>query len=160
MNIAIISVFISGCKKISNEIAQFDSKIENDVKINCENENYECNIYCTAEGISSIFFQKPNNLNGLMISKQSEKYILSKDGLEANYLKNPLPNNTSLRFFIDILENILKEKEKLILKNEEEGEKIYEGVCDEKKYEVVLSKKNQILKISCQKPKLCVEFKL
>lgn len=160
MNIAILSCFVSGCKNLGNEIPHFDSKIESDVKINCKNENYECKIFYVPEGISSISFEKPSNLKGFTISRNDDKFVLSKDGLEVNYAKDPLPNNTHLRFFMDILENIFKEKEKLVLKNEEEGERVYEGICSEKKYEVVLSKKGQILRISCQNPELDVEFKL
>jgi len=160
LNIALLSCFVSGCKNLGNEIPQFDSKIESDVKINCKNENYECKIFYVPEGISSISFEKPSNLKGFTISRNDDKFVLSKDGLEVNYAKDPLPNNTFLRFFMDILENIFKEKEKLVLKNEEEGERVYEGICNEKKYEVVLSKKGQILRISCKNPELDVGFKL
>ena len=160
LSVALFSCFISGCKNSSNEILQFDSKIESDVKISCKNENYECKIFYAPEGISSISFEKPSNLGSFTISRSGDKFVLSKDGLEVNYSKDPLPKDTSLRLFMDILENIFKEKDKLVLKNEEEGEKIYEGVCNEKKYEVVLSKKNQIIRILCKEPELDVEFKI
>ena len=56
-------IFLSGCNKNSQEFPGINSIIDKKVKITSGNEEYTGNLIYSPEGIFSINFESPENLN-------------------------------------------------------------------------------------------------
>ena len=154
------SFIIGGCNTTAeNCIPRLNNKIEGNVKISSANEEYECRIFHTPEKITTLTFISPDNLKDFTISCREGMYEVTQGELEGEYTKNPLPKNSGIRNFIEILNNLSNEERIFKLKKEEEGERIYSGLIENKECSIVLGKNDNLIRISIQNPELEVEFK-
>ena len=158
--ILLSSLIISGCNNaVDKSFPIQNNVIERDVKISLACQQYEGKVYHSPEGLTSITFSSPQNLKDFTISRNSGKFEITQNGLEGQYTKQPLPQNSELRYFMDILDTISGDKSKLTLKKEEEGEKLYSGVINNNEFSIILGKNNDIIRISMNNPEMEVEFK-
>lgn len=161
LSILLSSFIFVGCQKasIDSTIPQATSKIENSVKISFQDNEYECNVLHTPEGLTTLTFNSPESLKDFTISRNCGKYEVTQGGLQGEYMKEPLPKDSPIKYFIDILDVLDDNERPFHLKSEEEGEKTYSGNLNDKECTVVLSRKGDIIRIQMQDPKFEVEFK-
>ena len=153
-------VLIGGCKSKENEtIPTIDNKIENSVKISSQNNEYECKVFHTPEGTTTVKFISPANLRGFIISRSGGKYEVSQDDLEGGYLRDPIQNNCAVKYMIDVLEELNKDERTFKFKSEEEGEKTYSGLIDGKGCDVILNSKGELIRISLEDLGINIEFR-
>jgi len=151
---------MGGCKSKENEmIPKVDNKIENSVKISSPNSEYECKVFHTPEGTTTVKFISPASLREFMISRSGGKYEVSHGELEGEYLKDPIQNNCAIKYMIDILEELNKEERAFKFKSEEEGEKTYSGIIEGKECTVVLNSKKELIRISLEDLGINIEFR-
>lgn len=162
----ILSIFLSsllfvGCEKsvVDSTIPQITSKIENNAKISFQDNEYECSVLHTPEGLTTLKFNSPESLKDFTISRNCGKYEVTQGELQGEYMKDPLPKDSPIKYFIDVLDALNDNERPFKLKNEEEGEKIYSGNLGEKECTVILGRKGEIIRIETQEPKFEVQFK-
>ena len=154
------TLLITGCSTtVDSQIPKLNAPLESNVKIVSSAEEYECKVFHTPEKVTTLTFVSPNNLKDFTISCTEGTYEVTQGGLEGEYTKNPLPKNSGIRGFVEILDVLSSDDRKLTLKKEEEGEKIYNGLIENKECTVVLGKKGNIIRVSIVNPELEVEFK-
>lgn len=161
LSILLSSLIFVGCEKsvVDSTMPQITSKIENNVKISFQDNEYECNVLHTPEGLTTLNFNSPESLKDFTISRNCGKYEVTQGGLQGEYMKEPLPKDSPIKYFIDVLDALDDNERQFKLKSEEEGEKIYSGNLGEKECTVVLGRKDEIIRIEMQEPKFEVQFK-
>lgn len=161
LSILLSSFIFVGCEKtiMDSTIPQITSKIESNIKISFQDNEYECSMLHTPEGLTTLNFNSPESLKDFTISRNCGKYEVTQGGLQGEYMKEPLPKDSPIKYFIDILDVLDDNERPFKLKSEEEGEKIYSGNLAEKECTVVLGRKDEIIRIEMQEPKFEVQFK-
>ena len=161
LSILLFSLVFAGCEKtvIDSTIPQMTSKIENNAKISFQDNEYECNVLHTPEGLTTLTFSSPESLKDFTISRNCGKYEVTQGGLQGEYMKEPLPKDSPIKYFIDVLDALDDNERPFKLKSEEEGEKIYSGNLNDKECIVILGRKGEIIRIEMQEPKFEVLFK-
>lgn len=161
LSILLSSLIFAGCEKtvVDSTIPQITSKIENNVKVSFRDNEYECNVFHTPEGLTTLTFSSPESLKDFTISRNCGKYEVTQGGLQGEYMKDPLPEDSPIKYFIDVLDVLNDNERPFKLKNEEESEKIYSGDLSGRECDVVLNRKGEIVRIGMQEPKFEVEFK-
>lgn len=158
--VLVMPCFMTGCQgSPDSQIPKLDGVIEKEVKISSPDEQYECKISHTPEGLTTLTFTSPQSLKDFTISRGCGKFGVTQSGLEAEYMKDPLPKDSAVKHFMDILDVLSSDERVFSLKNVEEGEKIFKGIFENKECEVVLSEKNEIIRICMHSPDIEVEFK-
>ena len=150
---------MGGCKNSGGgQIPKLDTQIEKKVKISSGSEEYECKLFHTPEGLTTLTFTYPENLKDFTISRGGESFEITKSGLEAKYAKDPLPKNSAIKRFIEILNAFGSEESNFSFKKSEEGEKIYKGNIENKECEVVLNDSGEIIRVCMHNPDAEVQF--
>jgi len=150
-----LSTLLVGCNNSEiNEFNKVNSNIESEVKIKSKDNEYKCKVYHTPEGLNTITFISPKNLEGFTISRNCGKYEVIQKELQGEYLKDPLPEDSELRKLMDILDNMSREEPGYNLKSEEEGERTYSG----EESEIVVDKRGNIIRIILKNPEAEMEF--
>ena len=160
VGVLIATFLLGGCNAslVDTNIPKLNTQLESTVKISSSNEEYECKLFHTPEKLTTLTFVSPENLKDFTISCREGMYEITQGGLEGEYTKNPLPKNSGIRSFIEILDILSGDERVLTFKNEEEGEKVYSGSIENKEC-IVVGKNNNIVRVSIKNPDLEVEFK-
>lgn len=161
LGLLLSSLIFVGCENtvVDSTIPQLNSKFENEARVSFQDNDYECKILHTPEGLTTITFVSPPSLKDFTISRNCGKYEITQGKLEGEYIKDPLPKDSPLKHFIDVLDVLNNSERPFKLKKEEEGEKIYSGSLEGKDCDIILGKKGDIIRVSMQNPKLEVQFK-
>ena len=150
-----LGTLLSGCN--NSEVSEFtnvNNNIESEIKIKSKDNEYKCKIFHTPEGLNTVTFSYPKNLEGFTISRNCGKYEVVQKELQGEYIKDPLPEDSEIRKLMDILDTLNREESGFNLKSEEEGEKTFVG----NESEVVLDKKGNIVRVSLKNPEAEIEF--
>ncbi len=155
-----LAFFASGCSKnvLDGQLPKLETKIEKDVKITSENEEYECKLFHTPEGLTTLTFTCPDTLKDFTISRSGGEFKINKSGLEAEYVKDPLPKDSAIKCLMDILSIFSSDERNFSFKKSEEGEKTYEGNVENRECEVVLNDTGEIIRICMHNPEVEFEF--
>jgi len=145
-------IFLSGCNKNSQEFPGINSIIDKKVKITSGDEEYTGNLIYSPEGIFSINFESPENLNNFKITRNCDKYEISQGDLQGEFTKNIIQENSKISKIIEILDNINNNNYKF--KEIEETERIY----DNSETELRFDKNNNLLRIDTKNPEISIEF--
>lgn len=151
--------FLAGCQNaVDSQIPKIDSNIESNVKIYSQETEYSFKVFHSPEGLTTVSFISPQNLKDFTISRNGGKFEVTQGGLQAEYMKDPLPQNAAVKYFMDVLDALSSEERNFNLKKQEEGEKTYKGTIENSECEVVLNNKGNIIRISAQNPAMEAEF--
>lgn len=150
---------LASCQsRADSQAPKIDSNIESNVKISSNDAEYSVKVFHSPEGLTRVSFISPQNLKDFAISRNDGKFEVTQGGLQAQYMKEPLPQNAAVRCFMDILDALSSEERNFNLKKQEEDEKTYKGTVENNECEVVFNNKGNIIRISAQNPKMEAEF--
>lgn len=155
---AIIGLCFTGCeKKLINSVPTVNTSIDSKVKLEKEGQSFCCNLVHTPEGISTVRFTSPKNLEGLTFSWENGNYKVEMKELSGEYNLTPWLENSDISYVIKVLDS-LNDIESLKFISKDESGQIFKGTAENFEYEVKLDSKNNIMSICVPKINLKISF--
>ncbi len=155
---AVMGLCFTGCeKKLINSVPIVNTSIDSKVKIEKDGESFNCNLVHTPEGISTVRFISPKNLEGLTFLWENGNYKVEMKELSGEYNLTPWLENSDISYVIKVLDT-LNDSETLKSISKDESGQIFKGTAENFEYEVKLDSKNNIMSICVPKIGLKVSF--
>jgi hypothetical protein len=145
---------LSGC---GNDYVDLITNFEGIVRVEANDKKYEFKIFHTPEGVSTVTFVEPKEINGLTFYWENGKYTVSMNNLSGEFTSEPLTDDSFVVRIIKVL-NSLNDKESLKRSEGEEGEEIIKGKCDNMDYEVAVNKKGEIVRMTIPESDIVASF--
>ncbi len=154
-----IALSFSGCKKniIENQ-PNMNLTFESDVKIQSNNQVYDCEIRHSDKETCTVKFKNPETLKNFTIAYENGKYSVSMQDLKGEFNLEPLCEKSGLATMIKIF-NMMKNTENLTFVSKQEGEKTYKGKLDSTEFEITLDETGNILHINLPIENFRADFK-
>ncbi len=150
-----LSIFLSGCaKNLNYDFPDVKFPIDKKIKIICGEREYKCNFFYTPEGICTVNFIEPQGLENFTICRKDNKYEISHNDLQANFIENSMVENSGIVKIIDFFDMINSENNDLKYQTQEESEKIYTN----NNYEARFDRENNLISLNIKNPDFIVEF--
>ena len=152
-------IFIfSGCRKVLNKEAQsINAEINSNAVIDYNGERYKAKIVRSPEGTENITFTEPENLADVVFSWNGDKFEISRKNLVGTFTENPFAKNSIFSVLKGIFEVIGETKNLKVLESKE-GETVYEGMLEEKKFLLTADNSGKILVIELPEENLLIRF--
>lgn len=148
----------SGCKKIlSRETPTLNTEINSGVVIDYNGEKYEAKVVRLPEGTANITFTSPESLQDVVFSWNGEKFEITRKNLVGTFTQNPFAKNSVFSVLKGIFE-IAGDTNNLKVLESKEGETIYEGNIEGKKFFLTADNSGKILVIEVPGENLSVRF--
>ena len=154
----IIGLCFAGCEKnLINSTPTVVTSIQSNAIIEKEGKICECYLIHTPEGVNTVKFTSPKNLEGLTFLWENGKYKIEMKGLSGEYNLAPWSDNADISTVMKILDSL---NDPTLLKSvsvDESGE-VFKGTVENIEYEVKLNSKNNIKSLFIPKTGLKVDF--
>ncbi len=148
----------SGCKKIlNNETPALNTEINGNAVIDYNGEKYEAKIVRLPEGTANITFTSPENLADVVFSWNGEKFEITRKNLVGTFTQNPFAKNSIFSVLKGIFETAGDTKN-LKISESKEGETVYEGNYEGKKFLLTADNSGKILMIEVPDENLSIRF--
>ena len=155
---SIIGLCFTGCEKnLISPTPTVVTSIESDAIIEKEGKIYECYLIHTPEGVNTVKFTSPKNLEGLTFLWENGKYKVEMKGLSGEYNLEPWNDDADISTVMKILD-YLNDAASLKLVSADESGKLFKGTAENIEYEVKLNSKNNIKSIFVPQIGLKVNF--
>ena len=154
-----IALSFAGCKKniIENQ-PNTNLTFESDVKIQSNNEVYDCEITHNDQETCIVKFKNPETLKNFNITCENGNYSVSMKELKGEFSLEPLCEKSGLATMIKLFD-AMKNTENLTFVSNQEGERIYRGKLDSTDFEITLDKNGNILHINLPHENFRADFK-
>ncbi|MBR2579518.1 MAG: hypothetical protein IKE41_05235 [Clostridia bacterium] len=148
----------SGCKKIlNNDTPSINTEINSSAVIEYNGEKYEAKIVRLPEGTANITFTSPENLSDVVFSWDGDKFEISRKNLVGTFTENPFAKNSIFGVLKGIFETA-NDMNNLKKSDVEEGETVYEGMAESKKFLLTVDNSGKILVIEVPDENLSIRF--
>ena len=148
----------SGCKKIlNNETPSINTEINSSATIDYKGEKYETKIARLPEGTANITFTSPENLADVVFSWDGDKFEISKKNLVGTFTKSPFTKNSIFSVLKGVFE-AANDVKNLKISESKEGETVYEGNFEGKKFLLTADNSGKILMIEVPEENLSIRF--
>lgn len=150
-----LGIFLSGCAKNLNcDFPEISFPVDKKIKMICGEKEYKCSLFYAPEGICTVKFMEPKELENFTICRKDGKYEISHNDLQTNFTKNPVIDSSSVIKIMEFFDIINSENNDLKYQNMEESEKIYTN----SNYEARFDRGNNLVSVSIKKPEITIEF--
>lgn len=148
----------SGCKKIlSSETPALNTEINGNAVIDYNGEKYEAKIVRLPEGTANITFTSPENLADVVFSWNGEKFEMTRKNLVGTFTKSPFAKNSVFSVLKRIFETV-GDTNNLKVSESKEGETVYEGSFEGKKFLLTADSSGKILMVEVPDENLSIRF--
>ncbi len=148
----------SGCKKnLSNDTPGINNEINSSAVIEYNGEKYEAKIVRLPEGTANITFTSPENLADMVFSWDGDKFEISRKNLVGTFTENPFARD-SIFGILKVIFETANDVNNLKKSDSKEGETVYEGTADGKKFLLTVDNSGKILVIEAPDENLSIRF--
>lgn len=148
----------SGCGKVLNrEAANVNTEINSSAVIDYNGEKYEAKVVRLPEGAANITFTSPESLADVVFSWNGDKFEVTRKNLVGTFTENPFAKNSVFSVLKGILE-AANDMSNLKKSDSKEGETVYEGTADGKKFLLTADNSGKILMVEVPDENLSIRF--
>lgn len=150
-------LIFSGCGQEMKKEVNLEKNLDNEIVITKNDSRYEAHITGMPEGIASISFKSPENLENVTFEYKDGRYVVSNKELSGEYNLNPLEKDSIFSEIMDFL-NAFGNGDNLKVDSRVGENTILKVNFEDKEYKVTTNKEGKITLIENPAENLKVEF--